>query len=87
MMNGWRKVVGGLLTGILLLMFGMFATQWSSFAADEDVEVNKAAIVAQEGKCAERHKEVTEGISDIQGKIGSIDTALKILVDGYKESK
>ena len=86
-MNGWRKVVGGLLTGILLLMFGLFAAQWSSFAADEDVEANEEAIVAQEGKCASRHKEVTVGLNDIQGKLGSIDTALKILVEGYKESK
>lgn len=55
----------------------------STRANEKDVETNSQAIAAQEDRCAKR----AEVVANMSVMITSIDTALKLLVDGYKDSK
>lgn len=71
-----RKVIAASLTALVGLSIGSLWYQLGGYAKADDLQ-----------KTNEKVADLEKSVGDINVKIGSIDTALQILLDDYKKAK
>lgn len=83
--NGfWVKVLVGVVTVLTIGLFSAIATEWNSFAKASDLEAVRVEVKNENEKQEKAIEKVDQKVTSMDKKLGQINTALKILVEGYE---